>query len=125
MKLRIQGGSLRLRLNQSEVAQFSKTGYVEETIEFAPGSSFSYVLESCSKLEVPQALFRNGELRVQMPAGAANDWVTTDRVGVSSEQSAGSVKRLSIVIEKDFKCLHGDDPDPNAYPNPLELGAVD
>ncbi len=120
MKLRIQGNSLRLRLNQAEVAQFSKTGYVEETIQFGPGSSFSYVLESNSKLEVPQALFLNNELRVQMPAGAANDWVTTDRVGVTGEQAQGGAKRLSIMIEKDFKCLHGDDVDPNAYPNPLE-----
>jgi hypothetical protein len=34
MKLRIHGNSLRLRLSQSEVAQFSKTGYVEDSVQF-------------------------------------------------------------------------------------------
>ena len=51
MKLRLHGNSLRLRLNQADVAQFSKTGYLEETVEFGPGASFCYharvVLESC------------------------------------------------------------------------------
>jgi hypothetical protein len=29
-------------------------------------------------------------------------------------------KQLAILIEKDFKCVHSDHPDPDAYPNPLE-----
>ena len=66
MKLRIQGNSLRLRLSQSEVAQFSKTGFVEDSIQFAPGAMFAYALESMSSLATPQALFSNGWLRVQV-----------------------------------------------------------
>jgi len=50
MKLRMHRNSVRLRLNQGEVAQFSKTGYVEESIEFVPGASLSYVLESSSAI---------------------------------------------------------------------------
>jgi hypothetical protein len=42
-------------------------------------------------------------------------------VGISGEQPLESGKRLSILIEKDFQCLHGDDArDPDAFPNPLE-----
>ena len=51
MKLRIHGNSLRLRLSQSEVAQFSKTGFVEDSIQFAPGASFAYALESLSSTQ--------------------------------------------------------------------------
>lgn len=120
MKLRIHGNALRLRLNQAEVAQFSKTGHVEEAVEFGPGVSLSYLLEACSKVEAPRAVFQNGELRIQMPLSAVQEWITTDRVGVSGEQSLGSGKHLSIRIEKDFKCIHSDQDDPSAYPNPLE-----
>jgi hypothetical protein len=123
MKLRLQGNSLRLRLNQAEVAQFSKTGYVEDTVEFGPGASFCYLLESCSKITSPQAVYRNGELRIQISCAAAKEWVTTDRVGISGDQRLGGGKTLAILIEKDFKCIHSDDADPHAYPNPLELGA--
>ena len=120
MKLRLHGNSVRLRLNQADVAQFSKTGYLEETIQFGPGSSLCYVLESCSKISSPRAFFQNGELRVQISCAATKEWVTTDRVGISGEQTLEDGKRLSILIEKDFKCIHSEEDNPDAYPNPLE-----
>ena len=122
MKLRLHGNSLRLRLNRAEVAQFSKTGYVEESIEFSPGASLCYILESSSKITTPKAVFQNGELRIQISCTTSKEWTTTDRVGISGEQSLANGKALSILIEKDFKCMHGDDTDVDAYPNPMELG---
>ena len=112
MKLRIHGNSLRLRLNQSEVAQFSKTGFVEDSIQFAPGAIFAYALESLSILSAPQALYANGWLRIQVPGAEATQWVTSDQTGISGEQPIASGKRLSILIEKDFQCLHGDEANP-------------
>ena len=124
MKLRIHGNSLRLRLNQAEVAQFSKTGFVEDSVEFAHGASFCYALESLSDLSSPRAAYQNGWLRIQIPSGDATEWATTDRVGVSGEQALSGGKQLSILIEKDFQCLHGSEaPDPDAFPNPLESAA--
>jgi len=124
VKLRISGNSLRLRLNQAEVAQFSKTGFVEDSVEFAHGASFCYALESLSDLSSPRAAYQNGWLRIQIPSGDATEWATTDRVGVSGEQALSGGKQLSILIEKDFQCLHGSEaPDPDAFPNPLESAA--
>lgn len=121
MKLRIHGNSLRLRLNQSEVAQFSKTGFVEDFIQFAPGASFAYALESLSSVSAPQARYGKDGLRILVPRADATDWVRSDRVGISGDQALESGKALSILIEKDFQCLHGDQArDPDAYPNPLE-----
>ena len=124
MKLRIQGNSLRLRLNQSEVSQFSKTGYVEDAVQFAPGSSLSYTLESISSLTAAKAAFANGSLRILVPGAEATDWACSDRVDMTGSQPLESGKSLSILIEKDFQCLHGADArDPDAYPNPLEEAA--
>ena len=115
MKLRIQGNALRLRLNQAEVAQFSKTGCFEDSVEFSPGSRLTYALESSTSIRSPQALYREGSLRIQVPYQLGFEWATTDRTGISGGD------HLSITIEKDFQCLHGDGSrDPNAYPNPLE-----
>src|SRR5580693_9065895 len=121
MKLCIHGNSLRLRLTQSEVAQFSKTGFVEDSIQFAPGASFTYTLESLSSLRAPQALYANNGLRILVPGADATEWVRSDRVGISGEQPLESGKSLAILIQKDFQCLHGDEArDPDAFPNPLE-----
>jgi hypothetical protein len=120
VKLRIHGNSLRLRLNQAEVAQFSKTGFIEEAIEFGPGARLAFSLESQSGVDTPQALFEDSWIRIQIPTTRAENWVTSDLVGVAAEQPLGAGKHLSIMIEKDFKCMHGPVPeDPDAYPNPL------
>jgi hypothetical protein len=37
MKLRLNRGSLRLRLSKSEVEEFGKTGRVEEIVKFGAG----------------------------------------------------------------------------------------
>jgi len=119
MKLRIQGNALRLRLNQAEVAQFSKTGFFEDSVEFSPGVRLTYALESCSSVRSPQALYRDGSLRIQVPYQVGFEWATTDRTGISGGE------HLAITVEKDFQCLHGDSArDPNAFPNPLEEAAA-
>ena len=121
MKLRIHGNSLRLRLSQSEVAQFSKTGFVEDRTQFAPGVSFAYTLETSSSLPAAQASYQDHWLRIQVPSAAANEWFTTDRVAISADQPIEAGKSLVILIEKDFQCLHGGEQrDPDAYPNPIE-----
>ncbi len=120
MKLRIHGNALRLRLNQAEVGQFSKTGWLEEVVEFAPGVSFSFALESLSSVPTLRALYQHNALRIQIPAAKANHWITTDDVGIEAEQAVANGKHLSILIEKDFQCVHSPTPDPDAYPNPLQ-----
>src|SRR5579864_7508815 len=100
MKLRIQGNALRLRLNQAEVAQFSKTGCFEDSIEFSPGVRLTYALESCNSVSSPQAIYQNGSLRVQVPRRAGFEWATTDRTGISGGD------QIAITVEKDFQCLH-------------------
>ena len=118
MKLRIHGNSLRLRLNQSEVAQFSKTGWLEEAIEFAHGASLAYGLESLSSLASPRAVYQNGTLRIQVPSGTANEWITTERVGISGDQALSRWKAALDPGRKRFQVHPQRDPDPEAYPNP-------
>lgn len=119
MKLRIQGNALRLRLNQAEVAQFSKTGCYEDSVEFSPGVCLTYALESSSSIRCPKAIYRDGSLRIQVPYQAGFEWATTDKTGISGGD------HLAITVEKDFQCLHGDGSrDPDAYPNPLEQTAA-
>ena len=121
MKLRIHGNSLRLRLTQPEVAQFSKTGFVEDSVQFGPGIRFAYTIETSSALSTPQATYQDHWLRIQVPASLASEWYTSDDVAISAEQKVEPDATLAILIEKDYQCLHGGDKrDPNAFPNPLQ-----
>ena len=119
MKLRIHENSIRLRLNRGEVAQLVETGRVENALEFGPGGKLSFAVETASGLESAHAAFANGDIRVKVPAGVAREWAATDRVEISGVQPGRAGAELSILVEKDFKCIHRDSEDEEAFPNPL------
>jgi hypothetical protein len=122
MKLRLQFNSIRLRLKQSEVAQFAQTGRVVEKIIFgtADGETFHYVLAATDTVSSPQATVTASGIVVQVPVPAALRWVYTDQVGIEGEQPVIGQVNLRILIEKDFACVDGtEEQNADTFPNPL------
>ena len=120
MKLRIRGNSIRLRLTQSEVAEFEATGKVEERTEFGSGQTFSYSLVRYDNGDRTHAEFDGGGIRVVLAEKEARRWTDSNQVGIEAVQPLGTDSQLRILIEKDFACLadrQGEE-DANAFPNP-------
>jgi len=116
MKLRIQGNSLRLRLNQKEVALVRDGGHVASSIEFAPGCSLSYLLESAAGAQSVSAAFDGRTIRVAVPIRQLTEWAETDEVAIEACSQGG----VGLLIEKDFQCLHRSaEQEPDAFPRPL------
>ena len=113
MKLRIQGNSLRLRLSQAEVAQLASGTAVEERIEFSPATALVYAIEPSD--EPLSCEFSGDAIRILLPRDEARLWAASDDVGIY-----GVSAKVSIAIEKDFRCLHdrpGED-EAGSFPNP-------
>jgi len=113
MKLRIQGNSLRLRLSQAEVAQLASGATVEEKVEFSPASPLIYAIEPSD--EPLSCEFSGDAIRILLPRDEARLWASSEEVGIY-----GVSAKVSIAIEKDFRCLH-DRPGENeadSFPNP-------
>ncbi len=127
MKLRIRGDSIRLRLKRGEVDQLAAgTSIVEET--HFPGSILTYRL-SASENDTISASFDNGDLSVSVPTSNALDWASTDEVSLFAEQELDGSNTLSLLIEKDFKCLepghHREcDDDEDTYPHPSDQSST-
>lgn len=118
MKLRIKGNSIRLRLSQTDVAQFITNGKFVETVDFGNASEpkFYYELLVSEIAENVRAEFNNGTISVLVPKNTAEDWATGDLVGIASDENS----KLKILIEKDFACLaprEGEDESDN-FPHP-------
>src|ERR1700682_1294560 len=108
MKLRMNGNSLRLRLNRAEVGRLDETGRVEEVVHFAPDVAFRYALEMAPEADVLRTLYEDGGVRVLVPVATAREWAFTGRVEISGEQVVTAGTTLNILVEKDFQCLHGE-----------------
>jgi len=121
MKLRIQGNSLRLRLQQREVAQLHEHGRLSESLVLGTGpeETFTYRLE-CYPGATVQILREPTGLVVRLPAVWAAELAQTDRVGVDVEIPVAPGVVVRVKIEKDYACLTerpGED-ERDAFPHP-------
>ncbi len=122
MKLRIHGNSIRLRLTRSEVARFTAEGRVEASLKFGPDASqrLVYSLEAVSEITELCVHGSAERLMICVPSAIAQEWSHSDRVGVSARQRLDGQSELEVLVEKEFRRLHGAKFNPDLYPNPLE-----
>jgi len=122
MKLRIRGNSLRLRLLRGEVRRLQEEGIVSESIQFGQNRKLTYSLERVAGTSGISAAFEGDAIRVLIPHEIANQWVSTDQVGMTAEQPIAEKTSLQILIEKDFTCLKPRtgqwEDESDAFPNP-------
>ncbi len=121
MKIRICGNSIRLRLKRAEVDQIAAGNSILEETHF-PNSVLTYRLD-VSGDRVISASFDTGSLVVCLPEAEVSDWAGSDKVSLFAEQNLPGSGSLSLLIEKDFKCLepgHHRDcaDDEDTFPHP-------
>jgi hypothetical protein len=119
MKLRTTALSIRLRLSQTDLRNFAERGVVEETLGVDPDSNqrFTYRLARTSEAEEVRASIADNTLTVFVPADRADQWTSTDIVGIDNSESDAAVR---ILVEKDFACLvpRGGEDDRDTFPHP-------
>jgi hypothetical protein len=118
MKLRIKGNSIRLRLSKSEVAKFETTGRIEEKTEFVD-SHFTYALEAVEGINEIMCKNTPNLITVCLPKQMADEWTSTELVGMQNDYEVVSGRKIFLLIEKDFVCIDNtfEDQSDN-YPNP-------
>ena len=116
MKLRFRGNSLRLRLNQKEVARLAAGSPLEERVLFPDDACLCYILEP-SRKSAPEASFHEGVIRVSAPASWIEEWASTARIGIYFALPANGTA-LQVAVEKDLECIDGppEERDPDAFP---------
>ena len=121
MKIRIRGDSVRMRLKRGEVNQLAAGTSIVQQTHF-PGAVLTYRLDVSENSGI-SATFDNGSLVISLPKSKVLDWASTDEVSLHAEQELPGTSSLSLLIEKDFKCLepghHRDcEDDEDTFPHP-------
>lgn len=122
MKLRICGNSIRLRLNRREVAQFVTAARLEQAFEYGAGSGdrLVYALEASQSAPEVAVRVAGQAITIILPSALAQAWTDTERVGVTADVSLNADKWITVLVEKEFRKMHGANNDPDLYPNPFE-----
>ncbi len=109
MKLRIHGNSLRWRLSRFDVEQLRDTGVCTESLRFGPDSQLTYTLEASPRVTLIEVEYREHCIRVLLPLEMAREWADSDHISLAFNRADGP----SLLIEKDFQCLHRGETNPN------------
>ncbi|MEM8816492.1 MAG: hypothetical protein AAFX56_11395 [Pseudomonadota bacterium] len=122
MKLRIRDNSIRLRLTRQEVDSLNRQGLVSASTAFPGGRRLHYEIESSPASVTPAAYFSENRLTVRLPETTVLAWASTEQVSMSGEQRLDDGELLTLLVEKDFRCLAPRDSEDESdmYPNPLE-----
>lgn len=121
MKIRIKGNSVRLRLSRPEIELFGKEGYLEEKTEFGK-STFTYAIQKLFDGKGLDASFTDKKLTLFVPQKTVQEWTTTNTIGYNHELEIGENKTLFLLIEKDFKCIDGEETEDQSdyFDNPVK-----
>jgi hypothetical protein len=122
MKIRIKDNSIRMRLTRPEVQRFGKEKYVEGRTEFG-NVIFIYAMRCDSAVEEISAYLFGNKITMHIPGAIAEAFVNTDAVGFQHEQVFDNGKKLSLLFEKDFKCIDGEvlEDQSDNYDNPSAI----
>ncbi|MCH9686907.1 MAG: hypothetical protein K0V04_36065 [Deltaproteobacteria bacterium] len=107
MKLRILDDSLRLRLPRGDVERLRATGRIEAAIHFGPGPQqrLVYAIAVDPQGQRMRATLTGTDVVVHIPQSVAHAWADGEEISLSADQSLGDGRTLSLLVEKDFKCV--------------------
>ncbi|MEL6193759.1 MAG: hypothetical protein AAFR66_16980 [Bacteroidota bacterium] len=111
MKLRTLTNSIRIRLRKSELGTLQEKKLVEEKVSFPAGPAFSYALSISPNIDQVQATYENHQMRISLPDAVAQQWISTNEVGINADIPLDNGEALNILIEKDFPCNDREDED--------------
>lgn len=118
MKLRIKENTIRIRLSLTEVDLLANGKPVMEETNF-PSSTLKYKVLPA---ESTSADFSSNTILIGLSHAAIKAWANTDEVSISEDITSSKNNILSILVEKDFKCLTvRPEDEAGLYPNPNRL----
>ena len=104
MKVRVYKNSLRIRLDDDDLAQLLGTGSVTEELRFGadPEACLIYSVEIRDTETEPSADFANGRIRVFIRKESASSLAADSEVCVEASQPIDGAMPLEILVEKEF-----------------------
>jgi hypothetical protein len=121
MKIRTRGDSVRVRLKRGEVDQLAAGCSVVDQTHF-PNAVLTCRLDVTDFDDI-SASFSDGTIALTVPRSRVLVWANTDEVSLYAEQNLSETGFLSVLIEKDFRCLEpghhrGCEDDEDTFPHP-------
>lgn len=107
MKLRLLGNKIRLRLSQPEVLALAEVKQIHSILPINPfeADNFRYSIHCSKDTQNLIVSFEKNVLRIDLPLEKVKSWADGDQVGIEESVIGKSGEEITVLVEKDFKCL--------------------
>ncbi|PSL49799.1 hypothetical protein CLV51_1011135 [Chitinophaga niastensis] len=118
MKIRLRGNSIRYRLDKTDITLLETTGKVESITHIGAGT-----LHFCirgKEITDPVIKMEHDGVHLLLPVTLLTPWYAPDQVGFELILPNTDGSELTILVEKDFKCLtEREEDDSQSFDNPM------
>lgn len=102
MKLRLEKGSVKVRLLTEEINRLIYKNFIEESIQFSEENAFNFSVQ-IMKMENPvEVIFQNNSLKIFIPTKSAEKWVNSNQIGIKETIKSNLGESIEIVVEEDL-----------------------
>ncbi|MFY0252623.1 DUF7009 family protein [Chitinophaga sp. 30R24] len=107
MKIRIRGNSIRYRLDKTDLELLVNTGKVESSTHIGAGI-LHFCLRGKDITDPVIKIEQDNGIHLLLPNPVLEAWYKPDQVGFEQILHNSDGSELTILIEKDFKCVDDD-----------------
>ena len=106
MKLRLDRNTIRLRLDEADVARLTRGESLAHAIEFGPRPEdrFTYELKLDDACIEMAASLQDRGIVIRIPAAMAVSWAEGAEIGIEGGQFVDDDRMLGVLLEKDLRC---------------------
>jgi len=102
MKLRLETGSVKLRLLREEMARLDSDKSIAEKIQIDANNTFTYIVSIVTIGDSCLMEFSDATLHVSIPSNKATKWLQSNQVGIRETIVTENKENILLVIEEDL-----------------------
>lgn len=102
MKLRLEKGSIKVRLSSDEIVALNSDKHISEQIQISMNSQFYYSVDINDHQELCTVEIDNNKLQVHVPLHKATKWLSSNQVGLKEIIYFDNGESISLVVEEDL-----------------------
>lgn len=102
MKLRLEKGSIKVRLSSDEIKALNSDKQISELIYVSKNSQISYNVEITEIQESCSVEFVNNVFKISVPLLKANKWFNTNQVGIKEVIKTENGETIALCVEEDL-----------------------
>lgn len=102
MKLRLDKGSITVRLTSLEVKHFNSEKFLKEKIVLTGQNQFDYSIKIEESMDLCTAEFKDNSLIICVPKSKVEKWVSSNQVGIKETIVTESGDEIVLILEEDL-----------------------